>query len=279
MTTKVETASTSKWPIAMMLTGLVKDGSIKSLDSKANEYVPWYVWYGGMWYIVKWYDTFGIFQFVFSLATNRIWSSILLRWTKNVSDYRSNVTLRHLLSFTSGFGDGSPGQENSSVTTCLDNSTVNFDSCAKWLHDNIEVAGEPGTTWSYNSNHLQLAGAVAVHASKLDIQSVVRKYLLEPYHMNETSCFDGHTNPELAVCLTTTGKDYANFLHATHTYRVLGKELVDESEFDSTPFMERGYQLYGNYGFGHFLECFDSVSGFTEKCRKARVHCDPGAFG
>jgi hypothetical protein len=72
MTTKVETASTSKWPIAMMLTGLVKDGSIKSLDSKANEYVPWYVWYGGMWYIVKWYDTCGIFQFVFSRNKSKL---------------------------------------------------------------------------------------------------------------------------------------------------------------------------------------------------------------
>jgi hypothetical protein len=35
----------------------------------------------------------------------------------------------------------------------------------------------------------------------------------------------------------------------------------------------------GAYGFGHFLECFDSFDGFTEKCRAARCHMDPGAFG
>eukprot|EP00967_Tisochrysis_lutea_P123636 scaffold206023_cov36-Tisochrysis_lutea.AAC.3 len=35
----------------------------------------------------------------------------------------------------------------------------------------------------------------------------------------------------------------------------------------------------GNYGFGHFLECFDSVSGFTDVCRNASIHADPGAFG
>ena len=67
--TKCSLASTSKWPGAMMFTGLVADGTISSLDDKANKYVSW--------------------------------------WTKNASDMKSNVTLRQLLSFTSGFGSGS----------------------------------------------------------------------------------------------------------------------------------------------------------------------------
>ena len=79
--TRCELASTSKWPLAMMFVGLVADGTIESLDSKANEYVSW--------------------------------------WTKNTSDPKSNITLRHLLSFTSGFGDGVPGQENG-TETCMD---------------------------------------------------------------------------------------------------------------------------------------------------------------
>merc|ERR1711972_163928 len=39
------------------------------------------------------------------------------------------------------------------------------------------------------------------------------------------------------------------------------------------------YTLYGNYGFGHFLMCFDSAAGMTEKCREAKSHMDPGAYG
>ena len=66
-------------------------------------------------------------------------------------------------------------------------------------------------------------------------------------------------------CLTTTGADYAKFLAAQLTASVLSKELVAESEKDHTPWQKGGYQLYGLYGFGHFLECFDSYRGFTKK--------------
>jgi len=240
METPVETASTSKWPVAMMFTGLVNDGTIKSLDSLANEYVPW--------------------------------------WTKDKRDNRSQVTLRHLLSFTSGFGDGSAGQENQ-TKTCMGNQSFGYMECAQNVYSTTKMAGKPGTVFSYNSNHLQLAGAIAVTASGLDIQTIVKKYLLEPYEMTKTKCGRGEKNPEMAVCLTTTGQDYSNFLHRTLTYQVLPKTLVDASEQDYTPFMRNAPSLYGLYGFGHWLECFDSVEGYTKTCEKAQVHCDPGAFG
>ena len=71
MHTSIPTGSTSKWPSAMMFAGLVNDGTIASLDSKASDYLDW--------------------------------------WTKDPSDPRSQVTLRMLLSFTSGFGSGHTG--------------------------------------------------------------------------------------------------------------------------------------------------------------------------
>ena len=39
------------------------------------------------------------------------------------------------------------------------------------------------------------------------------------------------------------------------------------------------YTLYGDYAFGHFLMCFDSVKGFTKECQEAQCHMDPGAYG
>ena len=39
---RVETASTSKWPMAMGLLGLVADGTVPSLDAKVASYVDWW---------------------------------------------------------------------------------------------------------------------------------------------------------------------------------------------------------------------------------------------
>ena len=134
-------------PIAMMITGLVKDETISSLDDFAHTYVPW--------------------------------------WDKTGD--KGQVTLRQLLSFTSGFGEGTPGNENA-TSTCMDNATnypgVTFDSCAQMIYKNTSLHGTPGKTFSYNSVHLQLAGAVATHAANMTIQQVVSKYLLDPYVTN-----------------------------------------------------------------------------------------------
>lgn len=71
--TQIPTGSTSKWPSAMMFAGLVNDGSVSSLDDLVSKYLPY--------------------------------------WTTSKADLRSTVTLRMLLTFTSGFGGGHPGDE------------------------------------------------------------------------------------------------------------------------------------------------------------------------
>ena len=94
--------------------------------------------------------------------------------------------------------------------------------------------------------------------------------------MNETTC-EG-TNPCLAVCYTTTGHDYGNFLEGVLSYKPLSKEIVDISERNWTPFL-KGQTMYGDYGFGHFLFCFDNPEGFSEECKEAQQHADPGGYG
>jgi len=73
--------------------------------------------------------------------------------------------------------------------------------------------------------------------------------------------------------------DYEKFLSGLLTYKQLPKSIVDASEEDGTPFMKDYYSLYGDYGFGHFLMCYDSWDGFTDACRAERCHMDPGAYG
>jgi len=93
-----------------------------------------------------------------------------------------------------------------------------------------------------------------------------------------SSWYDGEC-PDFGGSLVTNGADYERFLAGTLTYNVLSRQIVDASERDNTPFMADDYALYGDYGFGHFLMCFDSWEGFTPACKEARCHMDPGAFG
>jgi len=270
MRTQIPTGSTSKWPSAMMIAGLASDGTVR-LDEPVSTYLSW--------------------------------------WTKDPADARSLVTLRMLLSFTSGFGDGHPGQEfntraarkwrkannvtASPLIGALQHSLAieagqqaadpcnetsgDITACAKSIYENVKLVGKPGATYSYNGNHLQLAGALAVAASGLPIEGVIKKYLLEPFNMTE-SYYYGKC-PGLADSLMTTGADYQKFLHGVLAYKHISKEVIEASEQDNTPFLAGEYSLYGDYGFGHFLMCFDSVKGFTTKCAEQKCHFDPGAFG
>ena len=63
-TTRMAGASLSKWPAAIMITGLVNEG-VLDFDDLANKHLSW--------------------------------------WSTNADDPRSRVTLRHLLSFRSGY--------------------------------------------------------------------------------------------------------------------------------------------------------------------------------
>ena len=109
-------------------------------------------------------------------------------WSKDPKDLKSTVTLRHLLSFTSAFGGGVPGQENT-TKTCMDsNKTTDYMACAREIYYQTNLSGTPGVDFSYNSIHLQLAGAIAISVTGLDIQGVLKKYLFDAYDMGETSC-------------------------------------------------------------------------------------------
>lgn len=204
---------------------------------------------------------------------------------------------------------GVPGQENS-TETCMDDPSqypniTTYDECAQSIYSNTNLSGTPGSTYTYNSVHLQLAGSIALAASNsTSIQRIIDKYLIKAYGFKSTTCeIPTRDMPQLAICLDTVARDYAKFLHAQLAasvvpvknydqpliyfaecisfsenllnilvlFYVFQAHLVKESEKDYTPFRTFNYTLYGNYGFGHFLECYDSVAGFTEECALAKV--------
>ena len=63
-------------------------------------------------------------------------------WTTDPADARSRVTLRALLSFTSGFGGG--------LTAC---DGLALAACGRRLYETASFSGAPGAGFEYNSVH------------------------------------------------------------------------------------------------------------------------------
>ncbi|CAE7763430.1 unnamed protein product, partial [Symbiodinium sp. CCMP2456] len=137
--TKIPTGSTSKWPSAMMFAGLVNDGSVSSLDDPIYKYLPW--------------------------------------WTKDPKDPRSTVTFRMLLTFTSGFGDGHPGEEANTraarewrranrpnetkavvarrlAAKPCDQQSGCIIGCAKYIYENASGFGQKEVVTGFSEGHL-----------------------------------------------------------------------------------------------------------------------------
>ena len=240
--TRMQGASLSKWPSAVMIAGLVADGTL-GFDDRANRYLPF--------------------------------------WSRDPKDPRSRVTLRHLLSFRSGYmKDGSAGPSCSSAQS-------DFMECAERLYHSLTNEGEPGTVWSYLSCHLQLAGAMAVAASGLPIDQLYAKYLYEPFNMTSTTWTPTH-NPQLATGITTTADDFEQLLHRLLTFRGLPKAVQDEMEIDYSqpPCRPSGDGWFGHYAMGHWWECLGygtpahyERDALPADCLAAGIQAGPGMFG
>jgi len=200
-------------------------------------------------------------------------------WTKDPSDLRSEVTLRHLLAFQSGYYSQSAGSD----IACVNGAPIfNFDNCVKQIYERAPMLYKPGSTFDYNSYHLQIAGAVAEAASQMKIPDILDRYLFKKLGMNHSTY--GGPNPGLAGTLQTTGDDYDIFLRAYLSYEQTPKPLAVEAEKDYTQGHNVSHKTeflvgyIGHYGFAHWYE-FIYSDGWTQACVQADVHCDPGLFG
>mmetsp|Transcript_46587 Transcript_46587/g.64752 ORF Transcript_46587/g.64752 Transcript_46587/m.64752 type:complete len:463 (+) Transcript_46587:105-1493(+) len=238
MTTRVEGASLSKWPSAVMISGLVADG-ILSYDDYAHKYLPY--------------------------------------WATEEQDPRSRVTLRSLLSFTSGLlEDG--------YTACFER----YEICARKLYEDLprKAWTEPRTEFQYLSGHLQFAGAMAVAASNKTIEELFDHYLYKKFNMTNTTYGPIPWNPSMAGGITSTGQDFESMLHSLLTYQGLPKEVCEQMETDWTkaPVDPSGDGWFGHYGFGHWWECLGygdagERTPLPPLCTDAHIQAGPGEFG
>jgi CubicO group peptidase (beta-lactamase class C family) len=197
----------------------------------------------------------------------------VLGWTGD----QASITLRQLLSFTSGLAP-----EN----MCTYESTVTLSECV----DTISLTGliaAPGTRFDYGSVHLAVAGRMAEVVTGKAWNEIFEEEIRDPlglpadiaYYANPLR-LTGTDNPLLAGGLHVSMNEYEHVLHFVFDKGVWqGTALLAPGIFDTqtiTPYPNAviGKTPGGNlrYGLTAWLECGTPETGCA-------VISSPGAFG
>ncbi len=198
------------------------------------------------------------------------------RYLPYMTGEKSTITIRQLMSHTSGFGGEFP-----LVNRCLGDASSTLDECAQALAK-APLQIPPGTGFIYSGAGMQVAGRVAEVASGKDWQTLFRERIAGPLGMASTDYeYKGPTqNPRISGGGRSTAGDYMKFLRMVagrglfEGRRVLSAEAVDAMLSDQTrgvPIVESPFQraaVYdpkaaaNRYGIGNWLEDLDG-NGLT----------------
>jgi len=220
-------------------------------------------------------------------------------WTEE-----SAITLRDLLSFTSGFTVPSPcggAGQPPCPWSCIDSIEAEFEPCVRQVYEaNIAASPRPapGTQYVYHPNHLQIAGLMAVKATGKPWAELFESFKAAT-GLFATSRFDlpKLSNPRLAGGMHWTGSEYLAFLSALYHNRVpaTGEPLLKSQALwdalfadqrgaatvaaDDSPLWARLHEDW-SYGLGNWLECPTATSGpGAFDCGAGHRNSSPGAYG
>jgi CubicO group peptidase (beta-lactamase class C family) len=191
----------------------------------------------------------------------------------------TQVTLRHLLSFTSGFSD---------EPVCIDLGISNYVNCVQSIFTkNSAKAPAPGTQFYYSSAHLQVAGLMVMNARSLPSWTAVFDDFKSRTGLFPTSAFDlpSASNPRLAGGMHWTAEEYLAFLRALVGGRLLTQtsraQLFANQRGAATvaysPTIDLGEDWA--YGLGNWLECPTATTANSFNCGAGHRNSSPGAYG
>ena len=195
------------------------------------------------------------------------------------------ITLRQLLSFTSGLTDDGR-------VPCITDPTSTMQDCAAKLLAG-GVVHPPGTKFRYGSEHLYLAGALAEYVTGVPFAQLFRERIAVPLGMDHTAFlqsgsggqYEDVTNPNPAGGAVSTLGDYGRFLEmivhgglAPDGTRLLQEASVAEMQTDQTvgvPVTSAAAFRVNEqtpYGLGEWLD-------WTDEAGAAIVISSDGKFG
>lgn len=232
--THYESASTSKWVSAVIILRLVDQGKLSLQDTPS-----------------RW----------------------IAEWPLGAEHPLSRMTLRQLLSFTSGLVDD---------PVCQNNPLADFASCVVTGVAQNSTRGQiPGRVFHYNSLHLQVAGLMAVRASGAASWASLFRQFQQSTGLFGTSAYDlpSTSNPRLAGGMHWTGQEYIDFLRALAKQQLMSRplqaELLSNQRGDASVLYSpavAGFGLDWPYGLGNWQECTGN------HCTATR-YSSPGAYG
>jgi len=215
-------------------------------------------------------------------------------WSIPPSDVLYNMNLRQLFSFTSGLTNQAQCVHSGS------GATTPFWTCiADIVAANVGVGNVPGSQFDYNSDHLQVAGAMAIKARDIALgitgstwQDLYRDFQSKTnLFLNSSFDLPSQVNPRLAGGMRWTGDDYMAFLRANYFSQVLSASTMPG---ESAPYFVQQFSdqiansVIGNspaqtnlkedwhYGFGLWLACHST----TFNCdNSVTFWASPGSLG
>lgn len=236
--TEYESASTSKMVTGIVILRLVQKG-ILQLSDKPQMYLP--------------------------------------EWPVTPESPLYNMTLEHLLSFTSGLIE---------EPRCVNQGSAVFSECVVAIA-NLNLGNDevPGDEFNYSGTHMQVAGLMAIRAlGKKDWTEVFEEFKAET-GLFPSGRYDlpSASNPRLAGGMHWTGAEYLSFLRALRADKILSKEMMALYILDRTASpvaignspARSGIGEDWHYGLGYWHECKSEVFN----CESGKRISSPGAYG
>lgn len=198
-------------------------------------------------------------------------------WPISSGDPLYSMTLAHLLSFKSGL-TSEPG--------CLNLGISNFANCVNTIATtNTGGSVVPGNEFYYDSNHLQVAGLMAVRAKSMSTWQDIFSEFKSQTNLFTSSSYDlpSSTNPRLAGGMHWSASNYASFLRMLAKGQLLSAALMTTYLQDQTatailtysPVKVSTLNEDWHYGFGYWHECQNT----TWNCIAGARISSPGAYG
>ncbi|HEY4055303.1 MAG TPA: serine hydrolase [Kofleriaceae bacterium] len=195
---------------------------------------------------------------------------------------KGNITLRHLMSFTSGLRAN---------PACVTQPGITLEDCVNQIGDST-LSAAPGQQFDYGPAHLHVAGRMAEVVTGSSWETLFRDTLADPLGLPDSVQYFtvpkeqlGTTNPRVAAGLRASMDDYAPLLALAFHEGTLGDvtvaspELFEEQarepfpsvEIANSPMADAGFPEF-RYGLASWLECDTPAEGCA-------VLSSPGAFG